>query len=274
MSCRRRYPSPRLLSPSRRSLPPLERCRGTSPIHAARCRPELKFFALPTAATMAVAITGPTPGTAVRRSQAAPSRVGLDQAAVELRRPPLEIVQVGNQALQQLACERRDASVLNVSDHSQELTQAALPSRGDDPELGQVAAQSVDRGGALLQQLLAHPVQHQHRLLVLALGRDEPHAGALHRLAAGLGIGRIVLVGLDVGPNVLRRHQPHLVPELGQLTSPVAAPQASRPTRQAGKVAKNSSTLLRANLRLSSTRPCADQHHAPETGSWRCRGQQ
>ena len=44
---------------------------------------------------------------------------GLDQAAVELRRSPLEIAQVGNQALQQLACERWDASVLNVSDHSQ-----------------------------------------------------------------------------------------------------------------------------------------------------------
>jgi hypothetical protein len=45
------------------------------------------------------------------------SASGLDQAAVEFRRPPLEIAQVGNQALQQLAGERRQASILNVSDY-------------------------------------------------------------------------------------------------------------------------------------------------------------
>jgi hypothetical protein len=157
------------------------------------------------------------------------------RAAVEFRRPPLEIAQVGDQALQQLAGERWQAMVLDIGDHGQELAQADLPSSGDDPELGQVAPQSVDRGGALLQQLLAHPVQHQHRLLVLILGRDKPHAGALHRLAAGLGIGRVVLVGLDVGPHVLRRHQPHLVPEPGQLTGLIVGCTAGLQPDQASR---------------------------------------
>ena len=142
---------------------------------------------------------------------------------------------MGDQALQQLAGERRQATVLNVGDHGQEFAQADLAPGGDDPELGQVAAQGIDGGGALLQQLLAYPVQHQHRLLVLILGRDKPHAGALHRLAAGLGIGRVVLVGLDVGPNVLRRHQSYLVPEPGQLTGPVVGCTAGFQPDQASR---------------------------------------
>ncbi len=37
----------------------------------------------------------------------------------------------------------------------------------------------------------------------------------------GVAPGRIVLVWLDVGLHVLRRHQPNLMPELRQLTRPM-----------------------------------------------------
>ena len=51
--------------PFRRDLPPDEYCRGTRPSHAARCRPFLNSLASPTAATIAVAVIGPTPSMAV-----------------------------------------------------------------------------------------------------------------------------------------------------------------------------------------------------------------
>ena len=70
-----------------------------------------------------------------------------------------------DQALEQLAGERRQALVLKIADHGQQLAQAFPPLGGDDPELGQARPQGIDRGGALLEQLLAHPVQHQQRLL-------------------------------------------------------------------------------------------------------------
>src|SRR5262245_44755549 len=44
------------------SLPPVECCRGTKPIHAARLRPDENTFQSPTSATSAVATIGPTPG--------------------------------------------------------------------------------------------------------------------------------------------------------------------------------------------------------------------
>jgi hypothetical protein len=44
------------------SLPPVECCLGTKPIHAARLRPDENVFQSPTSATSAVATIGPTPG--------------------------------------------------------------------------------------------------------------------------------------------------------------------------------------------------------------------
>src|SRR5262244_1384249 len=44
------------------SLPPVECCLGTKPIHAARLRPDENTFQSPTSATNAVAMIGPTPG--------------------------------------------------------------------------------------------------------------------------------------------------------------------------------------------------------------------
>src|SRR3981081_2002325 len=65
----RKYRLPRLLMPSNFCLPPVEYSPGTFPIQAARFRPFPNVFALPTAATRAVAVTGPTPGISVSRWQ-------------------------------------------------------------------------------------------------------------------------------------------------------------------------------------------------------------
>jgi hypothetical protein len=144
-------------------------------------------------------------------------------------------VEVVGQDLQQLPRQRWQAPVLRVGDHGQQLPQAGPPLGGDDPELGQLRPQGVDRRRPLLEELLAHPVQHQQRLLVLALDRHEPHPGAPHRLAAGLGVRRVVLVRLHVRPDVLRRHQPHLVTELRQLPRPVVSGGARLEADEAGR---------------------------------------
>jgi hypothetical protein len=120
-----------------------------------------------------------------------------DQPAVERGDLRLEVAQLGGQDLQHLAGERRDAVVLDLADEGEQLPHAGLTLGRNDPELGEVPAQRVDRGGALADQLVAHPVQHTRRLLLRALDRHEPHARPRHRLAAGFGVGRIVLVALD-----------------------------------------------------------------------------
>jgi hypothetical protein len=61
-SSHRKYRFPCFEILPRRSLPPVECCLGTSPIQAARLRPDENSFQSPTSETTAVATMGPTPG--------------------------------------------------------------------------------------------------------------------------------------------------------------------------------------------------------------------
>ena len=63
----RRYWSPILEIRPRRSLPPLEFCKGVSPSHAANCRPDWNWVGSVTVAARAVAPSRPTPGTVAMR---------------------------------------------------------------------------------------------------------------------------------------------------------------------------------------------------------------
>src|SRR5215475_15020927 len=67
ISSRRKYRLPRLEMPPRRTLPPVEFCRGTRPSQAANSRPLRKALGSTTVAAIAVAMIGPMPGTLARR---------------------------------------------------------------------------------------------------------------------------------------------------------------------------------------------------------------
>lgn len=84
-------------------------------------------------------------------------------------------------------------------------------------------------------------MQHQRRLLLDGLDRNEAHARSRQRLADRRRIGCVIFLTSDIRLHVARRHQPHRVAKLGQLTRPVSAvAHASMPTRQRGNFRKNS----------------------------------
>jgi hypothetical protein len=58
-------------------------------------------------------------------------------------------------------------------------------------------------------------------LAVEAFDRNKAHGRAAHRLADAFGIAPVVLVALDVGRHIGRRHQPRLVPEAHGETPPM-----------------------------------------------------
>ncbi len=81
--------------------------------------------------------------------------------------------------------------------------------------------QGIDHLGPLAHQQIARPMQHQ---LALLLGRFDPHkthGWAAHRLADRLSVSSIVLVALDVGLHIPRRHQTNLVTKLREFTRPI-----------------------------------------------------
>src|SRR5215204_2071664 len=66
--------------PPSRSFPPVECCRGTSPIHAGKSRPELKSLGSVTVEAMAVAPITPIPGTVSRRQLMYGTMMGVNGA--------------------------------------------------------------------------------------------------------------------------------------------------------------------------------------------------
>src|SRR5207344_206402 len=68
---------------------------------------------------------------------------------------------------------------------------------------------------------IARAMQHQPALLLGRFDLYETHGRPPRRLADRLSVGRIVLVALDVGLHVLRRHQPHPVAKFREFTRPI-----------------------------------------------------
>jgi hypothetical protein len=98
-----------------------------------------------------------------------------------------------------------------------------------------VPAHGVDQLRALAHEQVAGTVQHQRRLLRFALHRHEPHGGPRYRLADRRRVGGIVLAALDVGLDVLRRHQPHVMTKRRQLARPEMGRGAGLHADQAGR---------------------------------------
>jgi hypothetical protein len=58
------------------------------------------------------------------------------------------------------------------------------------------------------------------------LGGDELHRRSLHSFRNRLGIVEVVLLPLGIGPHILRRHQPRVVPEPAELAGEMMRPHA------------------------------------------------
>jgi hypothetical protein len=112
----------------------------------------------------------------------------------------------------------RQPRVLFVRHDREQFRDPGVALRRNDAEFGQVRSEGVDALGALTDQQIAGAVLHQLALLLGRLDLHKTHRRSSNRLADRLGVNGIVLVALDVGLHVLRRHQPHLVAELPSAT--------------------------------------------------------
>ena len=92
-----------------------------------------------------------------------------------------------------------------------------LPSTGANTELGEVGADRIDHSGLLANREMTRAVEHQAALLLCRPGLHEAHARPHDCFADRFSIGGIVLLALEVGLHVDRRHQPHRVVEGLQL---------------------------------------------------------
>jgi len=128
-----------------------------------------------------------------------------------------------------------------------QLLDAIAPDRRDDAKLGKMNADCIDHRGLPANEEMARAVERQSALLLGRLGLDEPHVWPAHGLADRLRISRIVLLALNVGLHVRRRHQSNLVAKRLQLTRPMmgrsAGFDADQARRHLLKERQNKATL-------------------------------
>jgi hypothetical protein len=93
--------------------------------------------------------------------------------------------------------------------------------RRDVAELVEMRAQGVHQLDPLRDRLLADAEHHGAGLLFGAFGLDETHVRPGRGLGDCLGVGRIILLPLDVGGDVLRRDHLHGVTQRCHLPRPV-----------------------------------------------------
>ena len=105
----------------------------------------------------------------------------------------------------------------------------------DDAAFQHEGTDLIDDAGALRDESLAHPMQRLEVLLRHGLDRYTVHAGTRHRFGNGVSIAPVVFVRLDVGLDVLRRHQFARVSLLPQPPRPIVGAAAGFQADQTGR---------------------------------------
>src|SRR5690606_22936900 len=132
------------------------------------------------------------------------------------------------------------------------LSDAGLALRHDLTVFGQQAPQAIDLRCAELDQLAAHAVQRQDRLLFLGLDRDSFDIRLLNRRPDRVGIVPVVLVAGDKRFHRFARQQLDLMPLRREFPCQCCAPpQASMPMRHACRLAKCSRNFSRLSCKLT-----------------------
>ena len=120
----------------------------------------------------------------------------------------------------------RKALICGARNDRQQLPQPCVPLCSCNAKLGHMRPQGIDHLGPLPHQKIARPMQHQLALLLGRFDLHKTHGWAAHRLADRLSVSSIVLVALDVGLHIPRRHQTNLVTKLREFTRPIMSGRA------------------------------------------------
>ena len=163
---------------------------------------------------MAEAVIGPTPG---MRIGVEPG-VLLDQFHQSVD-PSIQAVQLMAHYTENTICDLGHFQLLFGAVFPGEFGQSLDTRRQDMSKFPEDTADHVDDLGALPNDQIPGAVYGKHSLLVFRFDLDKPHRRPTHRFADRFGISRVRLAALHIEFDIGGRHQPHIMPELAQLTA-------------------------------------------------------
>ena len=141
---------------------------------------------------------------------------GHDQS-IELHNLLLETEQLSAERGETCAGNLGHPPVAWVGNNMQKFRNPFAPDRRDNAKLGKVRADRIDHCSLLADEQMARAVEHQTALLLGRLGGYEAHVCPGDRFADGFGVSGIILLPLDVGLHLGRRHQSYSVTQCLEL---------------------------------------------------------
>jgi hypothetical protein len=132
-----------------------------------------------------------------------------------------EVSQLGAERGETCSSDLRHSFVVEIGNNPEQFFDALAANWRDDPKLGKMGTDRIDHCRLLANEQVTGAMEHQAALLLGCLGRHEPHVCLGDRLADGLSVGGIVLVSLDVGLHVGRRHQARRMTKSLQFARPM-----------------------------------------------------
>ena len=153
--------------------------------------------------------------------------------------------------------------VVCVGNHNKQFLDTTAPHRCRDAKFGKMGPDSIRDCSLLADEQVARAVEHHVALLLGCLGWHEPHIGPDDRLPDSLCVGGVILLPLDTGLQVSRRHQPHGVAKCLQLSRPMMRRSAGLDNNKTrGKLLKERQNV--ATLQLSADDDPASSRHEAE----------
>src|SRR5262249_20826074 len=212
---------------------PVDICLGTRPSQAEKSRPLANAAPLPIAATIALEMIGPMPGTVITLRQlsslfASPDLIG--HGFNSLVEPPPVIGKISDDA-----CHAWRKNVGPLGQDVRQLLAKKPESLPDhDAAFQKKATNLIDHRGSLTDEARPHPMQTLQIQLLVGFGGNEAGRRPLHSLGHGMSISEVILVPLPKRLCIRGRNLLHIMAKRGKLASNIVRRHSRFAANEAG----------------------------------------
>src|ERR1700750_2521756 len=213
---------------------PVDICLGTRPSQAEKSRPLANAAPLPIAATIALEMIGPMPGTVITLRQLSSlfASVPISSVTVSIRSSSRR------QSLARSATMRVHAWRKNVGPLGQDVRQLLAKKAGSLPDhdaaFQKKATYLIDHRGSLADEARPHPMQRLQIQLLVGFGGNEAGRRPLHSLGHGMSISEVILLPLPKRLCIRGRNLLHIMAKRGKLASNIVRRHSRFDANEAG----------------------------------------
>src|SRR5215831_21391935 len=213
---------------------PVDICLGTRPSQAEKSRPLANAAPLPIAATIALEMIGPMPGTVITLRQLSSlfASVPISSVTVSIRSSSRRQSLARSATMRAMRGERTSVRLARMSGSCWRRNRS--PCRTTMPRFQKKATNLIDHRSSLADEARPHPMQRLQIQLLVGFGGNEAGRRPLHSLGHGMSISEVILVPLPKRLCIRGRNLLHIMAKRGKLASNIVRRHSRFNANEAG----------------------------------------